>query len=62
MLKKWGIIVPIKEARGHQYYEVDAESIEEARQLWVVGDELVRFVSDEIEVTSLGEPEIKEAE
>lgn len=59
-MKRWLIRVPVKAARGEQCYEVEAATEEAALKLWDDGDKRCVFVGDELEVTSLGEPEVSE--
>jgi hypothetical protein len=46
---KWILEVPVKQARGVQIYEVEAETEEEAIRKFKTEDDAV-FVSEEIEV------------
>ena len=50
------ILVPVKKATGHQTFLVEAESENEALAKYEAGQ--ASFEGEEIEVGSLGEPEV----
>lgn len=58
--KKWTVRLPVERASGHQYYEVMADSLEEAKQAWAADQGNLECVSEEIEVEHVGEPEFLE--
>lgn len=55
-MKKYQIVVPVEQAHGHQIWEVEAESREDALKKYKEGQG--EIVADEVEVTSLCEPEL----
>ncbi len=57
-MNNYRLIVPVEKASGWQEYRVTAESPKEAIKAFQKGE--AEFVHEEIEVTSLGEPEILE--
>lgn len=55
-MKTYLVRVGVVRATGHQYYEVCANNEREALERWHRGEH--RFVSEELEVTELGEPDV----
>lgn len=62
-MKNFYITAHASRVSGTQTYVVEASSIEEARRLWVTGDESVRMIDEDVEITELGDDiEIEEEE
>lgn len=55
-MKKYHIMVQVDKAHGHQCWEVEARSREEALQKYNEGNG--EIIHEELEVTALCEPEI----
>lgn len=58
-MPKFIIIAPVKSVNGCQQYECVATDEAEAMEKWKKDD--CQFVGEEIEVTALGDPDIKES-
>ncbi len=56
--KRWSIVCSVEHASGWQLWEVEAKDAKEALELHKKGKS--EFIEEEVEVQSLGEPEISE--
>lgn len=57
-MKTFLFTCPVLKVSGRQYYRVEAETLTDARWKWERGD--VEFLSEEIEVTQIGSPQLKQ--
>lgn len=58
--KKWLVIVPVERAVGTQTYELEADTLADAKRKWKERGSELECVCEELEVESVGEPEFRE--